>query len=385
MRILHTTSALDPIAGGVATALGRLAESQAAAGLEVSIFSTWVTIPTEPVAEQLRKRGVNVRLLKCRDPRSQHPEMTKILAQEFAQADLVHVHGMWEEIQYWSGRVARLLGKPYIFTPHGMIAPWCLKKNNVPKRLYLHFRMRKILNHATAIHYTSNVERDLCAPLQLTAPTIVEPNGLDLSEFKQLPPRGMFRVQHPEIGERPMILCLGRLSPKKGLDLLIPAFAKANFREAVLVLAGPDEDGYQKQLEALAQQHGVRDRVLFTGMLYNNQRIEALVDADIFALPSYQENFGIVVAEALAAGCPVIISDQVNIYGDVQAADAGAVVPCDIEAVANELTNWMDNAPRRRLAGERGRLMAFDQYDAARIAQRWVTHYEKMIQGGRAL
>jgi glycosyltransferase involved in cell wall biosynthesis len=117
-------------------------------------------------------------------------------------------------------------------------------------------------------------------------------------------------------------------------------------------------------------------------MLYGSQRVEALVDADVFALPSYQENFGIVVAEALAAGCPVIISDQVNIYGDVIAADAGAVVPCDIGAVANELTRWMGDAALRRIAGERGRAMAFNQYDAARIAQRWMAYYEKMIPGG---
>lgn len=382
MRILHTTSALDPVAGGVATALGRLAESQAAAGLDVRVLSTWVTIDTEPVAEQLRGRGVKVELLHCRDPRSQHPEMEKILAERFADVDLVHVHGMWEEIQYWSGRAARKMNRPYVFTPHGMIAPWCLKKNNIPKRLYLRWRMKNILDHAAMIHYTSDVERDLCEGLGIKAPALVEPNGLDLSEFHVLPARGEFRQKYAAIGERPMVICLGRLSRKKGLDLLIPAFVKACGEDEVLVLAGPDENNYQRELENLARQHGVMGRTIFTGMLNGQARIEALVDADMFALPSYQENFGIVVAEALAAGCAVIISDQVNIYSDILQADAGAVVPCETEAVAEALGAWIKDPALRKSAGARGRVMAFEKYDAQRIAQRWVEHYEKMVRRG---
>ncbi|HEY1687208.1 MAG TPA: glycosyltransferase [Tepidisphaeraceae bacterium] len=379
MRILHTTSSLDPIAGGVATALGRLAESQAAAGMDVTIFSTWVTIDTEPVAQQLRQRGVKVKLLHCRDPRSQHPQMPQILSDEFANADLIHIHGMWEEIQYWSGRIARQISKPYVIAPHGMIAPWCLKKHNLPKRLYLRFRMKKNLDHADAIHYTSSVERDLCQSHKITAPTIVEANGLDLTEFKTLPATGAFRSRYPQIGDCPIILFLGRLSPKKGLDLLIPAFAKANIENALLVLAGPDENGYQQQLQNLADQFSISNRVLFTSMLRGIERVEALVDADLFALASYQENFGIVVAEAMAAGCPVIISDQVNIYGDITAAACGAVVPCEIDPLAAQLSHWMKDVALRKSAGARGRAAAFAQYDSDQIALRWREHYQKII------
>ena len=129
----------------------------------------------------------------------------------------------------------------------------------------------------------------------------------------------------------------------------------------------------------MAEKHGVRDRVLFTGMLRGRERIEALVDADIFALPSYQENFGIVVAEAMAAGCAVIISDQVNIFGDCLEAKAGAVVPCEIDAVARELKRWMADAAMRQSAGANGRAMAMKRYDAVKIALRWKEHYQNMI------
>ncbi|HWB54339.1 MAG TPA: glycosyltransferase, partial [Tepidisphaeraceae bacterium] len=266
MRVLHVTSALDPVAGGIATAVARLAESQADAGLTVRIFSTWVSTPGNDAAEQLRQRGVHVQLLQCRDPRSHHRDLPRLVSDEIQNVDLVHVHGMWEEVQYHAGRIALGSHRPYVMTPHGMIAPWCMKKSNIPKRIYLRLRMRKNLNAASAIHYTSDAERDLCASLNLSAPTLVEPNGLDLSEFKSLPARGEFRRRRPEIGQRPVVLSLGRLSHKKGLDLLIPAFARANIPDALLVLAGPDEDGYQRQLESLAADNGIGDRVIFTGM-----------------------------------------------------------------------------------------------------------------------
>ncbi|HWB55266.1 MAG TPA: glycosyltransferase, partial [Tepidisphaeraceae bacterium] len=117
-----------------------------------------------------------------------------------------------------------------------------------------------------------------------------------------------------------------------------------------------------------------------TGMLRGSERIAALVDADLFVLPSYQENFGIVVAEAMAVGCAVIISDQVNIYSDVITADAGAVVPCEIAPIADSLSQWMRDPARRFAAGQRGRAAAFERYDSSRIAARWADHYAKMIR-----
>ena len=118
-----------------------------------------------------------------------------------------------------------------------------------------------------------------------------------------------------------MILLLSRLSPQKGLDRLIPAFeafAKSRSPDAVLVLAGPDSDGYSKFVNELIGRSGLKDRIVLTGMLRGRDRIEALVDADLFVLPSHHENFGIVVAEAMAAGTPVVVSREVNIQGDVE-------------------------------------------------------------------
>src|SRR5262249_7650969 len=161
-------------------------------------------------------------------------------------------------------------------------------------------------------------------------------NGINVTEYANLPPRGTFRETHGIPNDRLVLLFLGRLHPKKGFDLLLPAFARLK-DDTLLIFAGPSEERYQHSLKEEAIRLGIADRVLFTGMLLGSGKLAAFVDADLFVLPSYQENFGIAVAEALAAGLPVVISDQVNIHAEVAAAGAGGVVPTETAALATEL------------------------------------------------
>jgi glycosyltransferase involved in cell wall biosynthesis len=151
----------------------------------------------------------------------------------------------------------------------------------------------------------------------------------------------------------------------------------------VLVIVGPDADGYGDEIRALAKQHGVVDRLLFTGMLRGRNRIEAFVDADLFALPSYQENFGISVVEALASGCPVLISDQVNIHREIAAGGVGGVVPTEVEPLARELGRWIGDESLRRAAGARGPAFVRERYDWNRIAEHWAAHYASLAGGSR--
>ena len=192
------------------------------------------------------------------------------------------------------------------------------------------------------------------------------------------PQRGTFRAKFPQLADRPIVLFLGRIHYKKGFDLLIPAFAKIADAQAMLVIAGPDSEGYRSEIQKMIDQHGLGQRVLFTGMLRGAQRIEALVDADLFVLPSYQENFGIAVIEALAAGCPVLISDQVNICHEVAAEHVGAVVPTKVEPLTQELDRWLADATLRQNAAERGPAFVRREFDWNRIAARWAKHYEAL-------
>lgn len=383
MRVLHVISSLDPRAGGTTTALAGLAEAQRTAGIDVAVVATCSADFQSQVADALRRKSIDVELVgPTRGPLKSHPDIDPTLQRLIADADLVHVHAVWEQIQHRAARLAHAAGKPYIMTPHGMLDPWCLNQSKFKKKLYLALRLRKDLQRAAALYCTTQTERDLIDPLKLTPPTIIETLGLDLSEFESLPERGSFRADYPQLGDKPMVLFLSRIHHKKGLDLLIPAFAQVERSDAMLVIAGPDShDGYRATVETMVREHGLDDRVIFTGMLYGRARIAAMVDADLFALPSYQENFGIVVIESMAAGTPLIVSDQVNIHHDVTEGRVGTVIPTQVEPLAGELNRWLKNESLREAAAARCRPFAWERYDWRKIGQRWVKHYDDLLKG----
>jgi glycosyltransferase involved in cell wall biosynthesis len=266
--------------------------------------------------------------------------------------------------------------KPYVLTPHGMLDPWNMKKSRLAKQFFLWLRMRNNLERAALLHFTTSIERDWVARMKLAPPTIVEPLGLDVAAYHDLPPLGTFRARLD--GHHPMILYLGRIHYGKGLELLVPALAKMKRSDARLVVAGPDFAGYGGVIRALAESHRVSGRIVYTGMIEGLEKLAALHDADLLAAPSYHENFGLAVIEALACGTPVVVSDQVNLHPDISAAGVGGVVPLDSDALACELDRWLDDDQRRTTAGQRARAFVRERYDWDSIARRWVSHYGKV-------
>jgi glycosyltransferase involved in cell wall biosynthesis len=360
-----------------------MARWQAAAGLQVKILATWKMTTGLPVAQRLRDAGVAVRHVgPATGKLSRHPDLAAAAQQEVGQADVVHIHAVWEDAQYQAARAACRAGVPVVWTPHGLFEPWSLRKSRWRKKLYFAIRLRSLLPNAAALHFTSQRECELVAPLRLGPPAIIEPNGIDLTEFDALPPPGTFRALYPALADKPIVLFLGRLHYKKGLQLLIPAFARLKQRDAMLVIAGPDSDGYQAVVEKLIEGHGLQNRAIFTGMLEGTKKIAAMADAALFVLPSYQENFGIAVVEAMAAGTPPIISDGVDIHGEIADARAGAVISVhcpaqqSIEQLAAAIALWLADPDLRRQTGQRARAHVFQRFGWGRIAQNWVGHYQ---------
>jgi len=382
MKIIHTISSIDPQGGGPSVAIAGLAPAQVKAGLQVTVLTMFrENDGSAAAAAAMSSQGVNIRLIgPAQGPLANHSTLDAELSSAMTNADIVHIHALWEQIQHRSARLAAAKNIPYIIRPCGMLDPWSLNQSKLKKRIYMALRLRKNLNRAIALHFTTDMERDLTRPLKLKSPAIVEPNGIDLAEFQMLPAPGQFRARYPQIGNRPVVMFLSRIHAKKGLDVLIPAFAEAKLANAVLVIVGPDDGGYLATVEGMVEQHGLQDRVIFTGMLRGNERIAALVDADLFCLPSYQENFGIAVVEAMAAGKPVVISDQVNLHAVVTANALGSVVPTQTHAVAGALQTWMSDGEARRQAGQRARDFALRTYDWRNIATRWTERYAQMTQ-----
>ncbi len=379
MRVLHVIRGVDSRIGGPQVALAGLAPALMRAGIEVRILAATRAGDDNRAAERLRDQGARVELVgPCRTPLMLHPRLAPALRELSDGVDVVHVHGLWEQAQHLAAREARRRAIPYLFRPCGMLSSWSLAQSRLRKRLYLALRLRADLDRAAAIHCLSPKEEAEIAGLRLRPPVIIEPNGIDDSEFGELPPAGAFRGRYPVIGSRPLVLFLGRLDPKKGLDLLVPALAATEVKDAVLAIAGPDEQGCRRATEALVRAQEIRDRVVFTGMLRGRERIEALADADLFALPSNHENFGVVVIEALAAGTPVLVSDRVALCREIAAAGVGETVPLSVEPLAAALTRWLRDDAMRKAAAARARPFALATWSWNRIAKSWLGHYASL-------
>jgi glycosyltransferase involved in cell wall biosynthesis len=381
MRVLHVIHDLDSRGGGTVMAMSGLCKAQRAAGIEVSALATFPHGSTRDAAASLEQHGVPATLIgPSLGPTGRHRHLVSTARALIQQVDIVHAHGVWEEIQHVAARQAAAQKKPFVISPHGMLSSWSRGQKWLKKRIYLALRLRRDLTTAAAIHFATGYERDLTAGLGLSVPTIVEPLGIDLSEFKARPPPGALRAKFPQLQGRRIIMYLGRVDRAKGLEYLVPAMAALTSDNAMLVAVGPDWRDFRPKIEKMIDEYGVRDRVLFTGMLRGREKLEALVDADLFALPSEHENFGIVVIEALACGVPVIVSDHVALAGEVRVAQVGAVVPTgDVPALARELDHWMADEKLRRSASNRARPFVWNHFDWTRIGQRWVEHYQTIV------
>jgi len=380
MRVLHVISLLAAAHGGPTAALMGLTRAQHRAGLNPRILSTYRPQDSSADADQLRSEGIPVEWVgPCRGPLLWSPSIVPALRSAIAQADIVHIHALWESVQHNAAVESRRAGKPYIFRPCGMLDPWSLKQGGLKKRFYLRLRLMKDFHRAAAMHYTTEVERDNAIALAIKSPSIVMPNGVDLSDFADPPLRSAFRDKHPRIGDKPMVLIFGRVDAKKGFDLLIPAFAKIQPQDAQLVIAGPDLENYTPTIQAMIDKAGLRERVHFTGMLRGRERVEALAAAELFVLPSYQENFGVSVIEALAAGCPVILSDQVALHRQTTAAGVGATVPLDVNTLASTLTHWLTHPDVRHAAAAKAKPWVQSHFDWDTIAVSWSERYHRLL------
>jgi glycosyltransferase involved in cell wall biosynthesis len=287
--------------------------------------------------------------------------------------DVLHIHNIWDPPVRAGAAAARAAGIPYVIVPHASLDPWGMKQSfakAAKKQAALALQMRSLINSATFLHALNAEEVRGIALMGFHSPQQVVPNGIFASEFEGLPAKGAFRAAFPKVGDRPFVLFLSRLHFKKGLDYLVESFAHASARVSnlQLVVAGPDNGG-QATMERHVQDRRLGDRVHVTGPLYGELKHAALVDADMFCLPSRMEGFSIAILEALACGCPVVVSRQCN-FPEVAANDAGIVTELDAAEIGDRLASLaVDPALRARLAAN-GRRMVNEHFTWPVIARR---------------
>jgi len=254
-------------------------------------------------------------------------------------------------------------------------------KNRRPwlKTLSFRFIDSLVLKHAALVHYTSDQERREAERLHVTTAAAVIPNALP--DHSNDAVAGRFRARYPELKDCQVVLFLSRLDAKKGLDLLLPAFAmvRQQMPNVSLVVAGTGEAGFVSGLKAKAASLGIASDVLWPGFLDGDDKQAAFADAQVFALPSYSENFGIAAAEAMAAGLPVVVSDQVAIHREITQARAGVTVACNVNQLADALARLLKSSVLRRSMGEDGRLLVRQNYSSDAVTRKLIGVYNDIV------
>ena len=389
MNILHVIQNLDDRQGGPVTVLQGLARAQTERGHRVSIYTTGKKV----------KRDQGLTSSPIDDPTvfSFPPSIKPILfsfnflatlRKNICIFDIVHIHGLYRFPVTFSAWLARKQNIPYIIRPHGSLDPFLYKQSRfgqiaLPlKRLYEWLFDIPNMNNASAIHYTSTEEMERASFLKLRAPAVIIPNGIDWELFSTLPEPRQFRRTIGVEPQTPLVLFLGRINFKKGLDLLVPSFSQVvnKFPNARLCIVGPDNEGYGSKVRQWCRETAISDKVIFVDHLDPIAVRQAYVDADVFVLPSYTENFGMTVVEAMACGCPVVISDQVNIWREVKEEGAGLVMGLDPALIADAICNVLSDKDAADQMGRRGRLAAEKRYSWSRIIDQITDMYQRLIE-----
>ncbi len=341
MRILHVAHSCDPEAGGVAEAVLRLAVAALQDGHDAEIVSC-----DESDAQYLSELGVSAKGLGPASNTSYHacPALGRWLTENASKFDALVAHGLWQYPGVAVRKASRNAGKPYLVYPHGMLDPWFKDQypiKHLKKTLFWWFRQARILRDAKAVCFTTDEERRLARGTFRPYRCHEVVTGLGVAE----PPldadaqTNAFHEKFPSLRNKRTLLFLGRIHRKKGIDLLLQAFEELATADDHLVVAGPSEDGFFAE-ELVRASGEFADQITWAGMIRGDLKWGALRVADALILPSHQENFGMVVAEALAVGTPVLITDKVNLWREVEDDRAGKVYTDDLSGVRSLIREW---------------------------------------------
>ncbi|MCC7205222.1 MAG: glycosyltransferase [Phycisphaeraceae bacterium] len=310
----------------------------------------------------------------------------RLAEQCLREADVLHVHGAWDPLNWRLGAMARRLGKPYVVSSHGMLDRWCMTQKAFKKRVFLALEAGRCLRHAAAIHCTAQAEADQVQRWCATTPKRVVPLLADMSHLSNLPGPEIARGMWPTIFDgSPVLLFMGRIHPKKGALPLVEAveLLHKGGRAVKLVLAGGVEDqAYAQRIQELITRAGLTSHVLLPGFVRGQAQLSLYQASDLMVLPTSQENWGLVLTESLACGTPVVTTYGVDIWKDLLESGAAWIVEATGPAMAGVIGPLLEDRPKLAAAGERARRWVFDHWDAGKALSGFEALYASLIRGG---
>lgn len=386
MKVLHVIANLSSRYGGSSKACFELARSVAAMGHTVSIYTTNQDGTTEldvPKGSPVFSDEVEIRYFPIQHPRfwGFSLPLARALRTAVQEHDVVHIHSLYLFHGLVAAHYCRKYSVPYLIMPHGALNPLIFERHRFRKSIMEFAFERRNIKCAAAVCFTSKEERRLAEPHTSGARDVIIPNSLELAEYENLPDAGTFRVRYPEVDGKRIILFLGRINFIKGLDILTQAYSNiARSRDDVhLVIVGNGNDKFESKVRSWLKDWKVHDRTTFTGMLLGDDKLAAFQDADVFVLPSYSENFGISVVEAMACGVPVVVSDKVNIWEEVEAVGAGKVAPCEVQRFAEAMLDLLDNPEAAQQMGENGKALVREHFQRSSVALKAEEAYRSIL------
>jgi len=376
MLVTHVVAGLHPRFGGPSRTVVHLTEALAnQPGLNVALVAqSHIGDPTVAAAtERVVRHMVESRsswALKLGLP--VRDELDKMAQSRAPQ--LIHGHGIWLPVNHWTAHASRRHGVPLIIQPRGMLEPWALKHKAWKKQLAMVLFQRRDLQTARLFVATAESEYDSLRQAGVRQPVAVIPNGV---EFQAIPAE---KPQHDEATPK-TALFLSRVHPKKGLLKLIDAWARVAPMGWRLKLAGPNEGGHLAEVMGLARQLGIEESVEYVGEVDGAEKAKLYVEADLFVLPTFSENFGVVVAEALAHGLPVITTRGAP-WSDLQTYGCGWWVDIGVEPLVRALREAFElGDDERRGMGARGREYV-QRYNWDEIALQTIEVYRWVLGNG---
>jgi len=421
MKILHIIPSYLPakLASGPIIPTQNLNKELVKRGIEMVVYTTNLDdqeILDVPLNQEVNINGVKVFYFPIIFKSWQYSyKLHRALAKNIKDFDLIHITSVFLSVSTLGAYYAKKYKKPYIISPHGSLMDEPLKHHSPKKWLYVSLFEKRNLKNASAIHFLIEQEKEdyLKTGLPLKRAIII-PNSLDIedyeirNQYENTKLRKGFREKFGISPDKKVILFLSRLNWIKGLDTLIPAFAGVIKKkpDCVLVLAGPDEKGYKKEIIKMIDEINIETsdvlrtsdvqdinphksaeisinqcfNIIFTGMLIGEEKFAAFRESDVFVLPSYSENFGNVVLEAMYFGLPVIITKYVGISPSIKKAGAGLVINKDEKQLAEAILKILDNPDLAKKMGEAGKQLVKTEFSSEKVAEKWIEEYRNLIK-----